>query len=729
MRLCEHASKELFSRAGIPVPPGVIIRPGERVRPPFAPPWYLKSQVAAGGRGKAGGIARIEGPGELEAVAARLFALAIGGERPPFLRLEPAADVEKEMYLSLAVSRSRRAVALTAGRRGGVDVEAGAGGMLVQDLRLPHGPAPNQVRAAFFHLGLPADLWPDFSALAHNLFAALTGRGLLLAEINPLVLTRRGALVALDGKAEIDDNAAALLPETDRIKDAGHLDPVERAARDRGLSLIKLPGFVGLLANGAGLAMATMDRLNFAGFPAANFLDVGGAADEAGLDAALSILFGDPAVRVILINLYGGILSCEKVALALCRVLGGREPKKPIIARLAGNGAEKGLATLGGMGLSGVRVVPDMDAAMAELAETLPKGQPFPRPGREKPPGASGQGASSTAMPGPTPSRIAIRPTAPDRPPAIPGRGGLPPLVPPHVGEPGPDGAMRPMRIMIQGVTGKTARLHARLMAEYGALHAGRVVCGVTPFRGGQSVDGVPVYDSVRQALAAHEVDVSVIFVPAAHAPDAILEAADAGAPRVVCVTEGIPQLAMLEALAALKGSPTLLIGPNTPGIIVPGRFKAGIMPVDPFRPGPVAIFSRSGTLTYEAAWRLSAAGIGQALAVGMGGDPFTGLGFAELAEAVRHDPEVRAVLILGEIGGDAEERFAAHALATGYPKPVAAYVAGVSAPPGRRLGHAGAILEQAGGAAGKLDRLARAGFAVCAELSDLAPAMAGLLG
>ncbi len=716
MRLCEHASKELFSLAGIPVPPGVVVRPDEPVRPPFPGPWYLKSQVAAGGRGKAGGIVRIEDPRDLDAAAERLFGLAIGGERPPFLRLEPAADVAREMYLSVAVSRSRRAVALTAGRRGGVDVEGEAGNMLVQDVRLPQGPAPNQVRAAFFHLGLPAHLWPDFSALAGNLFAVLTDRGLLLAEINPLVLTGRETLLALDGKAEVDDNAAALVPAGARVGDAGHLDPVERAARDRGLSLIKLPGFVGLLANGAGLAMATMDRLNFAGFPAANFLDVGGAADEAGLDAALSILFGDPAVRVVLINLYGGILSCEKVALALTRVLGGREPEKPIIARLAGNGAEKGLAVLGGVGLSGVRVVPDMDAAMAALAGMCPKGEPVPRPGR-------GDQACDAARP------VTLPGSSSRRPPTVPGQGGPAPLLPPHVGEPGPDGAMRPMRIMVQGITGKTARLHARLMAEYGGLHAGKVVCGVTPFRGGQDVDGVPVYDSVRRALAGHEVDVSVIFVPAAHAPDAILEAADAGVPRVVCITEGIPQLAMLETLTALQGSPTLLIGPNTPGIIVPGRFKAGIMPVDPFRPGPVAVFSRSGTLTYEAASRLSAAGIGQALAVGMGGDPFTGLGFTELAEAVRHDPAVRAVLILGEIGGDAEEKFAAHARATGYPKPVAAYVAGVSAPPGRRLGHAGAILEQAGGAGEKLDRLARAGFTVCAELSDLAPAVAGLVG
>jgi len=174
-------------------------------------------------------------------------------------------------------------------------------------------------------------------------------------------------------------------------------------------------------------------------------------------------------------------------------------------------------------------------------------------------------------------------------------------------------------------------------------------------------------------------------------------------------------------------GNP-LRTGPDPPGCTVPGRCKAGVGPVDPFPPGPVAIFPRSGTLTYEAAARLSAAGIGQAVAVGMGGDPFTGLGFVELAEAVRDDPAVRAVLILGEIGGDAEERLAEHVLASAYPKPVAAYVAGVSAPPGRRLGHAGAILENASGAAEKFASLRRAGITVCADLADVAPAVAGFL-
>jgi succinyl-CoA synthetase alpha subunit len=710
MRLCEHQSKLIFARAGIPVPPGILVAPGQAAEPPFPGPWYLKSQVTAGGRGKAGGIVRVGDRAGLDAAAARLFELPIAGKRPPFLRLEPAADINRELYLSLAVSRTRRALVLTAGRSGGVDVErdAGEGGMLVQDVPLPGGPAAFQVRSAFFHLGLPHPLWPAFAALVANLFAALTGQGLLLAEINPLVLTTDGALLALDGKAEIDDNAAALSPGDTPRELPTDVDPVEALARERGVSLIKLPGFVGLLANGAGLAMATMDRLNFSGFPAANFLDVGGAADDAGLSAALSILFDDPAVTVICINLYGGILSCHKVALALARVLGGREPEKPIVARLAGNGAAEGLDVLTGLHLSGLAVVPDMDAAMAALADLRPRGEAVPRPDRPD------QTDRTPAAAGPETGR---------RSPAVPGRNGLPPLVPPEVAS-----GARPMRIMVQGVTGRTARLHAGLMAAYGGAHAGRVVCGVTPFKGGQDADGTPVYDSVRQAMDEHEADVSVVFVPAAHAPDAILEAARAGVPRVACITEGIPQLAMLETLAALATTSTLLIGPNTPGLIVPGRFKAGIMPVDPFSPGPVAIFSRSGTLTYEAAARLTAAGIGQAVAVGMGGDPFTGLGFLELAEAVRDDPAVRAVLVLGEIGGDAEERLAEHVLATAYPKPVAVYVAGVSAPPGRRLGHAGAILERCGGAAEKFAALDRAGITVCADLADVAPAVAGLL-
>ena len=190
-------------------------------------------------------------------------------------------------------------------------------------------------------------------------------------------------------------------------------------------------------------------------------------------------------------------------------------------------------------------------------------------------------------------------------------------------------------------------------------------------------------------------------------AADAALEAARAGIPWVVCITEGIPQQDMLAALPAIRCSGSRLVGPNTPGLIVPGRTKIGIMPAQPFTSGPVAVFSRSGTLTYEAAARLSAAGLGQSFCIGVGGDPFTGLSFIDCLRLAAADPETQAVLLIGEIGGRAEEDAAEFIRASGYPKPVAAFVAGITAPPGKRLGHAGAILEEStGGAGAKLARI-----------------------
>ncbi|HML62417.1 MAG TPA: succinyl-CoA synthetase subunit beta, partial [Solidesulfovibrio sp.] len=220
----------------------------------------------------------------------------------------------------------------------------------------------------------------------------------------------------------------------------------------------------------------------------------------------------------------------------------------------------------------------------------------------------------------------------------------------------------------------------------------------------------------------------SVIFVPAAGAADAVLEAAEAGIARIVCITDGVPQKDMLAVRAALAGREVLLLGPNTPGLLVPGIMQAGIMPPDPFTPGPVAVFSRSGTLTYEVCSRLTAAGIGQAVAAGIGGDPFGGADFKALCRMVQGDDRVRAVMLIGEVGGRAEEDAAAYLEATHFPKPVAAFVAGLSAPPGRALGHAGALLERPGGIAAKLACLSRAGIAVCPELGEVAGVMAGLL-
>jgi succinyl-CoA synthetase alpha subunit len=688
MLLDEHRAKLLFAEAGLPVPPGLRLTADDiPANPPFPAPWYLKSLVLTGGRGKAGGIVRVDDPKDLAPAARKLFATPIGGALPPALRLEPAAAIATECYLSLAVSRDREALVLTASPAGGMDVEAGAAPPLVQAVSLPAGPAPCQVRAAFFRLGLPASAWPAFQDLAAKLFASFRDYGLLLAEINPLALTADGRLLALDAKAEMDGNVLDLKPELARFRDASFEPPEEARARSEGFSYVRLPGHVGLIANGAGLAMASMDLLNFSGLTAANFLDLGGAADQARVRAAFALLFDDPQVRAVFVNLFGGILSCERVALAMREALGEAPPPKPLVVRLAGNGAAAGREVLEKSPLPGLRLAPDMLAALDLLAGFVPRDTAPPR----------------AATPAPT-----VRPCAAAAPSSV-----------------APFDLPAGAPVLVQGLTGRVAGFHARLMRAYGT----NIVAGVTPFKGGQTVDGVPVYDSVAEAARRHDIAASIIFVPAPAAADAVLEAAEAGVRLIVAITEGIPQADMLAALPRVRAAGATLVGPNTPGVIIPGVAKIGIMPAEPFTPGPVAIFSRSGTLTYEAAARLSAAGIGQAYAVGIGGDPFVGSPFSHWLAATRDDPRVAAVLVLGEIGGRAEEDLARFARETAYPKPIAAFIAGRTAPPGKRLGHAGAILEESGGAAaGKIERLATAGITVCPDLAAIPETLARLL-
>jgi len=265
-------------------------------------------------------------------------------------------------------------------------------------------------------------------------------------------------------------------------------------------------------------------------------------------------------------------------------------------------------------------------------------------------------------------------------------------------------------RVLIQGITGQQASFHTERMLEYGT----RVVGGVTPGKGGQLHLGLPVFNTVEQAVLAEAPDASVIFVPPLSAAEAMMEAAAAGIKLIVCITEGIPNIDMLRAKKYLKEHDSWLIGPNTPGLISPGKSKAGIMPASIHRPGQVGIISRSGTLTYEAVYQLSQLGLGQSTAIGIGGDPIVGLKFQELLKMFKDDPQTAAVIMIGEIGGTAEEEAADYLKQSNYPKPVAAYVAGITAPPGKRLGHAGAIIEGSQGSAqAKLDYLAASGVRI----------------
>ena len=244
-------------------------------------------------------------------------------------------------------------------------------------------------------------------------------------------------------------------------------------------------------------------------------------------------------------------------------------------------------------------------------------------------------------------------------------------------------------RVIVHGLTGREGRFHAEQMMAYGT----NVVAGVTPGKGGQEVMGVPVFNTCAEAVKATNADVSVIFVPALAAADSACEAADAGVKLVVLITEHIPVLDMARVLAYLKARGTMLVGPNCPGIITPGQCKLGIMPAYIFKPGPIGLISRSGTLTYEATWQLTEQGLGQSTCVGIGGDPIHGLYFTELLELFRDDPQTKAVCMIGEIGGDGEERAADYIRTTNYPKPVFGFIAGLTAPKGKRMGHAGAII------------------------------------
>jgi len=271
-------------------------------------------------------------------------------------------------------------------------------------------------------------------------------------------------------------------------------------------------------------------------------------------------------------------------------------------------------------------------------------------------------------------------------------------------------------KVVVQGITGKEGAFHARQMISYGT----NVVAGVTPGKGGEKLDSVPVLDRVKDAVNLHDANVSCIFVPPPFAADAIIEAAQAGIKVIVCITEGIPTIDMIKVAHFIRNCGAVLIGPNTPGIISPGKTKVGIMPGPIHKEGGIGVISRSGTLTYEVVDQLTRAGLGQSTCIGLGGDPVVGTSFVDHLKRFKNDKHTNGVVLIGEIGGSAEEEAAAY-IKDEFDKPVVAFIAGQTAPPGRRMGHAGAIISGGKGkASDKIDALKSHGIAVVLNLGQL---------
>lgn len=271
-------------------------------------------------------------------------------------------------------------------------------------------------------------------------------------------------------------------------------------------------------------------------------------------------------------------------------------------------------------------------------------------------------------------------------------------------------------KVITQGITGKAGSFHTEQCIAYGSHFVG----GVTPGKGGEKIFNIPVFDTVKEAKKATNCDVSMIFVPPPYAAEAILEAEEAEIPLIVCITEGIPIRDMLEVKQVMRNSNSRLIGPNCPGVITPGECKVGIMPGYIHKKGSIGIVSKSGTLTYEAVWQTTQLGLGQSSCIGIGGDPLNGTDFIDILQMFENDPETKAILMIGEIGGEAEEK-AAEWIKEHCTKPVAAFIAGKTAPPGRRMGHAGAIISGGkGSAADKIHALKSAGIAVADTPADM---------
>ena len=639
MNLHEYQARDLLKAAGIPLSDGdVAVTPSEAeaIARRVGGTVVVKAQVHAGGRGKAGGVKLARTPAEAAEHASQILGMTIKGLVVNKVLVVPAAEIATESYVGLILDRATQQPVFMVSAAGGIDIEEVAAKTPEKITRLAvdprYGCCPIRRSSLRWRSTATGTRRARRCKIMQQLYQVFMANGCSLAEINPLVTTPDGKVLALDAKIVIDDNELDRRPDLAVLRDESAEEPSEVTARRANLTFIKLDGNVGCVVNGAGLAMATMDLVKYYGGEPANFLDIGGSSNPEKVVNALKIITADPSVKVILFNIFGGITRTDDVANGIVTAT-----KQFKVERADRHPAHRH----------------QREGSVPDPRERRHDGDE--RHGRRR---LEGRGAGQGG-------RVSI-----------------------WIG--------KDTRLVVQGITGRDGSFHTRQMIEYGT----NVVAGVTPGKGGQTFEGrcrcsTPWPRRWRRPGA----NCSVIYVPPAMAAGAIEEAADAGIPLVVCITEGVPVLDMTLVMPYIAERGVRLIGPNCPGLITPGQAKVGIIPGSICKPGPVGLVSRSGTLTYEVVHHLTGNGFGQSTCVGIGGDPIVGTDFIDVLAAFNADPATEAIVMIGEIGGTAEQE-AAEYIKQHVKKPVVGFVAGQTAPKGRRMGHAGAIISGSAGTA-----------------------------
>ena len=739
MQLLEYQAKTLLSKAEAMIPNGFVVRPEDTIGElPFPFPAVVKSQVPVGGRGKLGGVKLVHTQKDLQKARRDIEQLEIKGHVPSAVLIEQALDIDREVYVSLRVNRDQRRTEWVVSREGGVDIESHHNSVTV----MPYSQENTHEQIASL-LKISA---PDFADLAAMLERCFFDNDLLLLEINPLVITKQGSLVCADAKIAVDDNAQFRHPDfswpaTQAIKPLGGVASILREAAELGYDLSEIKHrefergvsvdtstensevlaaqawlerrlaqdsghYIGVIANGAGMAMSTMDTIYAAGAAPANFLDIGGGTGEDVFVKNLREITELPGVTSIIVNIFAGITRCDDIARGIIAAKKQIPNLAPLFIRLEGTNRDEAAELLR---QAGVELQPDLKACI-ELAlqadgrpqtEDIGKSQESQRP--EKTVASSELDTTSAIHLQPEPALLRTQ----GGPGAKPWSGSMY-TASEHI--------LASQPVIVQGITGHHGAFHTKQMLASGT----NIVAGVTPGKAGETVHGLPVYNTVKEAFRQHSATTSVLFVPAQFAKNAMLEAIDAGVKLIVCITEGIPVHDMLAVHEKAAQKDVTVVGPNCPGFIVPGSHKLGIIASHITRPGNTTIISRSGTLTYELADALSKKGVGQRLILGIGGDPVQGMTFVEALKLAENDPKTKQIVLVGEIGGEGEN-LAADFVAKHITKPVHGLVVGHSLPAGQTFGHAGAIVGSKGeSAADKTAYMSLRGIHMSTTLDEL---------